>query len=115
MAGLQLFGLRKDRATQRGQRWLQERRIEFHFIDLGVKPLSPSELESLARAAGGAEKLVDRGSDAFRRGGWEHRIFDPADEVPRHPELLILPILRRAPRAVIGFDEAAWKALAGLP
>jgi len=113
MAVLQLFGRKKDRETQRAERWLKERRIVFSFVDLDQKPLSPGELDSIARAAGGIEGLVDKGSAAYKNGGWAHRAFDPREELLAHPELVKVPVLRRAPQAVAGFDEAAWKALAG--
>lgn len=113
MAALQLFGRKKDRETQRADRWLKERRVEFSFVDLDQKPLSPGELDSIARAAGGYEPLVDTEGAEYRKGGWAHRSFDPREELLEHPGLLRTPVLRLAPRAVVGFDEAAWKTLAG--
>ena len=112
MADLQLFGHRKDRETQKGERWLKERRVPYHFVDVDAKPLSPGELDAVARAVGGAEKLVDEGSAEYKSGGWAHRAFDPREELLAHPKLLKTPILRAAPRATVGFDETAWKALA---
>jgi len=114
MAVLQLFGRKKDRETQRGQRWLQERRIAFSFVDLELKALSPGELDSVARSAGGHPALIDRSGVEYQKGGWSHRSFDAREELLEHPGLLRVPILRMAPKAVVGFDEAAWKALAGL-
>ena len=111
MAALQLFGRRKDRETQKGERWLKERRIPFHFVDL-AKALSPGELDGIARAVGGHEKLVAVTSAAYQAGGWAHRAFDAREELLEHPELVRAPILRAAPRAVVGFDETSWKALA---
>lgn len=110
-AALQLFGRKKDRETQKGQRWLQERRIAFSFVDLDQKSLAVGELESIARAAGGPEALIDKNGAEFKKGGWAHRDFDPREELIDHPGLLRTPILRQANRAVLGFDESAWKAL----
>ena len=115
MATLQLFGRKKDRETQGAERWLRERRIEFSFVDVEVKALSPGELDSIARAVGGHPALVDTGSSEYQKGGWAHRSFDPREELLDHPSLLRVPILRLAPRAVAGFDEAAWKALLAPP
>jgi arsenate reductase len=113
MAALQLFGRKKDRETQKGQRWLQERRIVFSFVDLDVKPLAPGELDSIARAAGGIQALVDTQGSEYQKGGWAHRAFDPREELLEHPALVRTPVLRLGTQAVVGFDEAAWKALAG--
>lgn len=115
MAGLQLFGRKKDRGSQRGQRWLQERRIAFAFIDLDSKPLSPGELDSISRAAGGPQALVDTESPQYKNEGWAHRAFEPREELLAHPGLVRSPILRRGTQAVVGFDERAWKVLAELP
>ncbi len=112
MAVLQLIGRKKDRETQRAERWLKERRVAFSFVDLDQKPLSPGELDSIARAAGGVEALVDTASAEYRNGGWAHRAFDAREELLAHPALVRVPVLRLAPKAVVGFDEAAWKALA---
>lgn len=113
MAALQLFGRKKDRDTQKGQRWLAERRIAFSFVDLEVKALSPGELDSIARAAGGHAALVDTNGAEYKKGGWAHRAYDAKEELLDHPALVRTPILRLGPKAVVGFDEAAWKALAG--
>ena len=114
MAALQLLGRRKDRETQRAERWLKERRIEFHFVEVSQKPLSPGELDSIARAAGGYQALIDNDSPEYRNGGWAHRNFDVREELLEHPGLVKVPILRQAPKAVVGYDEAAWKSLLGL-
>jgi arsenate reductase-like glutaredoxin family protein len=115
MAALQLFGRKKDRETQRADRWLKERRVEFSFVDLEQKSLSPGELDSIARAAGGHEALVDTQGAEYKNGGWAHRAFDPREELLAHPGLLRMPVLRLAPKAIVGFDEAGWKALVGTP
>ncbi len=108
---LQLFGRKKDRETQKAQRWLKERRIPFSVVDLDEKPLSPGELDSIARAAGGHGAIVDVDGAAYAKGGWAHRAFDVREELLEHPELVRVPILRQSPRAVVGFDEASWKDL----
>lgn len=108
---LQLFGRKKDRDTQKGQRWLKERRVAFSFVDLDEKPLSPGELDSIARAAGGHGAVLNTEGSAYKTGGWAHRTFDAREELLEHPELVRTPILRSPPRAVVGFDEACWKEL----
>jgi arsenate reductase-like glutaredoxin family protein len=109
---LQLFGRKKDRETQKGQRWLKERGIAFSFVDLDEKPLSPGELDSIARAAGGHQAVIDAEGSAYKNGGWTHRAFDAREELIDHPELVKTPILRVSPKAVVGFDETRWKELA---
>jgi arsenate reductase-like glutaredoxin family protein len=113
MAALQLFGRKKNRETQKGERWLKEHRIDFHFIDLDQKPLSPGELDGIARTVGGHQALIDVDSNEYRNGGWAHRSFDVREELLAHPALVQVPILRAAPKAIVGFDEMAWKLFVG--
>ena len=113
MAALQLFGRKKDRETQKAERWLKERRVEFSLVDLDLKALSPGELDSIARAAGGHQALIDTAGAEYKKGGWAHRSFDAREELLDHPGLVRTPVLRCGPQAVVGFDEGAWKALAG--
>jgi len=113
MAVLQLFGRKKDRETQRADRWLKERRIAFSFVDLDQKALSPGELDSIARSVGGHEVLIDTDGAEYKKGGWAHRSYQAREELLEHPGLMRTPVLRLAPKAVVGFDEATWKTLAG--
>ena len=113
MVALQLFGRKKDRESQKGDRWLKERRVDYHFVDLDQKALAPGELDSIARAAGGHGALVDTAGSEYKNGGWAHRSFDPREELLEHPGLMKTPVLRAGPKAVVGFDEPAWKTLAG--
>ena len=56
---IQIFGTKKSFDTKKAQRWFKERRIKFQFIDLKEKGMSRGELESVARAAGGLDALVN--------------------------------------------------------
>lgn len=108
MAGLQLFGRKKCRETQKAERWLKERRKDFHFIDLDMKPLSPGELDSVAQAIGSYQKLMDESCAEFVKRGLKFMDYDPREELLAHPALIKTPILRKAPQALVGFDEKAF-------
>ena len=56
---IQIFGTKKSFDTKKAQRYFKERRIKFQFIDLKEKGMSKGELQSVMRAVGGIEKLVD--------------------------------------------------------
>jgi len=113
-AALQLFGRKKCRETQKGERWLRERGVPFHFVDLDVKAPSPAELDAFARAAGGIEVLVDTKASLYQKKGYAYQDVDWREELLAHPELIRTPVLRRAPGAVLGFDETTWRTLAGV-
>ena len=56
---IQIFGTKKSFDTKKAQRYFKERRVKFQFVDLKEKGLSKGELESVARAAGGIDALID--------------------------------------------------------
>ena len=56
---IQVFGTKKSFDTKKAQRYFKERRVKFQFIDLKEKGMSKGELESVRRAVGGIDALVD--------------------------------------------------------
>ena len=56
---IQVFGTKKSFDTKKAQRYFKERRVKFQFIDLKEKGMSKGELESVARAVGGIDGLVE--------------------------------------------------------
>jgi arsenate reductase-like glutaredoxin family protein len=106
---LQVIGTRDSAETRKAERFFKERRVPFAFVDLKERPLSPGELESIARAVG-ADALLDPDSKAFQRAGLAYRIYDPLEEALKNPLLLRMPIVRRGKEAVAGYDPQAWQA-----
>ncbi len=106
---LQVIGTRDSADTRKAERYFKERRVPFAFVDLKERPLSPGELESIARAVG-ADALLDRESRAFQRAGLAHLVYDPLEEALKNPLLLRMPIVRRGKEAVAGYDPPAWQA-----
>ena len=56
---IQLFGTKKSFDTKKAQRYFKERRIKFQFIDLREKEMSKGELQSVMRAVGGLDAIID--------------------------------------------------------
>ena len=101
---VQLFVRKSDRECQKAERWLKERRKIFVRIDVGIKPPSAAELESAVRSfQGDWNALLDTTGNAWKKGGFSWKVFDPKTELLEHPELLKLPILRSSNRVVVGF------------
>jgi arsenate reductase len=112
--GLQVFGMRKGPDTRKAERFLKDRGLSFQFVDLADKGISPGELRAVAKATGGIDGLLDREGARYGEKGLGHMVFDPEEEILKEPLLLRTPILRDGARALVGFDEKAWKAfLAG--
>ena len=56
---IQIFGTKKSFDTKKAQRYFKERRIKFQFIDLKEKEMSKGELQSVMRAVGGIDAVID--------------------------------------------------------
>ena len=56
---IQIFGKNKCFDTKKAQRWFKERGIKFQMIDLAQKGMSRGELDSVLKAVGELDALID--------------------------------------------------------
>ncbi|MBN2737857.1 MAG: arsenate reductase family protein [Spirochaetales bacterium] len=105
---MQIFGTKKCKDTQKAERFLRERGLAFHFVDLSQKAPSAGELKSMAQSCG-AENLIDRESQAFKKAQLEYMDFDAIEEIGENPLLLKTPIIRKGGKALLGFEPKALK------
>jgi arsenate reductase-like glutaredoxin family protein len=111
---VQIFGISKSQASRAAERFFKERRVQIHYVDLTVKPMSPGEIKRFIdrfTLAG----LIDRESKAFVDAGLAYLKLADAElleRIAREPKLLRLPLVRAGNRISIGQDEAAWKEMA---
>jgi arsenate reductase-like glutaredoxin family protein len=109
---IQIFGTKKCRITQKAVRFFKERGIEIQFRDLAVKPPSPGELDDMAAAVGGWDKLLDADGPAAQERGLRYLDYEPRAELLARPELYKTPLVRQGKgRAAAGNNEKAWKDL----
>ena len=65
---IQIYAAKKNPDVLKAERFFKERRIPYQMMDLKKHKLGRRELELFARAAGGAQALVDRsGQKALER------------------------------------------------
>lgn len=107
---IQIFGKSKCFETKKAERWFKERRIRFQSIDLLRYWMSGKEFDSVLRAVGGIDKLIDWDGkseqitlmrymeDARAR---EDRVFDD-------PSLMRTPIVRNGKQATVGYCPEIW-------
>lgn len=109
---IQIFGRSKCFDTKKAERWFKERRIKFQSIDLLRYGMSNGEFESVLRALGGVDRLIDwekkdPGIDLLRymddRVAKEDKIFDRV-------ELMRTPIVRNGKKATVGYCPEVWQA-----
>lgn len=109
---IQIFGTKKSFDTKKAQRYFKERRIKVQFIDLCEKEMSKGELQSVIRAAGGLEALVDENAKdqdtvALITYLAESQKFEKLLE---NQQVLREPIVRNGHQATVGYCPDVWKA-----
>lgn len=108
---IQIFGTKKSFDTKKAQRYFKERRIKFQFIDLREKEMSKGELQSVMRAAGGLDALIDpkaKDQDTVALITYlaESQKFDKLLE---NQQVLREPIVRNGKQATVGYEPDTWK------
>lgn len=107
---IQIFGKSKCFDTKKAERWFKERRIKFQSVDLLRFGLSGKEFDSVLRAVGGIDALIDWESKSDQvtllkymddKGAKEDKVFDD-------PSLMKTPIVRNGKQATVGFCPEVW-------
>ena len=67
---IQIFGKSKCFDTKKAERWFKERRIKYQSIDLIRYGMSGKEFDSVLRAVGGIDNLIDWGEAPSKLEGF---------------------------------------------
>lgn len=105
---LQLIGRPSCKETRKSERFLKERNIDFHYVDLDKRELSEGELKSIFSSILPSD-LINKNSKEFEKKGLKYMDFNPEEELLLNQKLLITPIIRDKNKAVLGYDEAMLK------
>ncbi len=108
---IQVFGTNKSFDTKKAQRYFKERRVRFQFVDLKEKGMSRGELESVARAVGGVDALVDpKAKDQDLVALLAHLAPDQKfDKLLENQHVLAEPVVRNGRQATVGYAPEVWK------
>lgn len=107
---IQIFGKSKCFDTKKAERYFKERRIKFQSIDLKRYGMSGKEFDSVLRAVGGIDNLIDWESKSQEvvnmrymedKAAREDKVFD-------NPELMRTPIVRNGRQATVGYCPEIW-------
>ena len=108
---IQIFGKSKCFDTKKAERYFKERRIPFQSIDMIRYGMAPREFDSVLRAVGGIDNLID----------WnvKHpdidlmKYMDDAaakeDKVYDNPKLMKTPVVRNGKQATVGYCPEIWE------
>ena len=107
---IQIFGKSKCFDTKKAERWFKERRIRYQSVDLLKYGLSGGEFDSVLRAVGGVDRLIDwdRKSPAIDLMRYMDDARAKEDKVFDDPSLLKTPIVRNGKKATVGYCPEIW-------
>ena len=107
---IQIFGKSKCFDTKKAERYFKERRIKYQFIDLPRFGLSGKEFDSVLRAVGGIDNLIDWDSKSpeVTLMGYMDDKRAKEDKVFDDPKLMKTPIVRNGKVATVGFCPEIW-------
>ena len=108
---IQIFGKSKCFDTKKAERWFKERRIKYQSIDLKKYGMSGKEFDSVLRAVGGIDNLIDWDSkhpDVTLMKYMEDKTAKE-DKVFDNPELMKTPIVRNGKQATAGYRPDIWE------
>lgn len=111
MSVIQIFGSRKDRNTQKVERYFKERGLKYQFIDLAEKGMSKGELDSVCSVIP-LEQLIDRESREFTRLNLAYITFEIYEMLLEHPLLMKMPVVRYGKTVSCGFNQGTIEKIA---
>ena len=104
---------KRNNAVRAVERFCSERGITVAVREIGKRPLSAGELTRCATAIGGADRLIDHRSRAYKIRGFAYLDYDPIEELCADPSLAKLPIVRTDNGIAIAPDKVELERLFG--
>ena len=108
---IQIFGTKKSSDTRKAERFFKERRIRFQSVDLKEKGLSKGEFQSVMKAVGGIDAMIDQDARDKDLLALINHISadDKADKVFENQTVLKMPIVRNGRAATVGYEPDIWQ------
>lgn len=107
---IQIFGKSKCFDTKKAERYFKERRIKYQSIDLIRFGMSVKEFDSVLRAVGGIDQLIDWNgkSQEITNMKYMDDVRAKEDKVFDDPALMKAPIVRNGKQATVGYCPEVW-------
>ena len=107
---IQIFGKSKCFDTKKAERYFKERKIKFQSIDLIRYGMSNGEFESVLRAIGGIDSLInwDKKDPDIDLMKYMDDPIAKEDKVFDRVELMKTPIVRNGKKATVGYCPEVW-------
>ena len=108
---IQIFGKSKCFDTKKAERSFKERRIPFQSIDVTRYGMAPREFDSVVRALGGIDNLIDwnvKHPDIDLMKYMDDAVAKE-DKVYDNPKLMKTPVVRNGKQATVGYCPEVWE------
>lgn len=107
---IQIFGSSKCFDTKKAERYFKERRIKYQYIDLNRFGMSPKEFDSVLRAVGGVDSLInwDKKNEQITLMRYMDDSRAKEDKVFDDPAFMKTPVVRNGKQATVGFCPEIW-------
>lgn len=107
---IQIFGKSKCFDTKKAERWFKERRVKYQSIDLIKYGMAGKEFDSVLRAVGGIDKLIDWDSKSQEITNMKYMddTLAKEDKVYDDPTLMKTPVVRNGKQATVGYRPEIW-------
>jgi len=107
---IQIYGKSKCFDTKKAERFFKERNIKYQYVDILKYGLSRGEYESVKKAVGGMDALIDEKSKAFEGQYIKYlaREDDKEQRLLNNPAMFKTPIVRNGRKATIGYQPDVW-------
>ncbi len=108
---IQIFGTSKCFDTKKAERWFKERRIKYQMIDLVKYGMSGGEFDSVLRAVGGIDALInwDSKSPDIDLLKYLSEEWQKEDKVYDNQKFIRTPVVRNGKQATVGFCPEVWE------
>lgn len=107
---IQIFGKAKCFDTKKAERYFKERRIKYQSVDLLRFGLSGKEFDSVLRAVGGIDNLIDweKKDQQITNMKYMEDVRTKEDKVFDDPSLMRTPVVRNGKQATVGYCPDIW-------
>ncbi len=108
---IQIFIKNKCFDSKKAERWFKERGIKAQIISLEQKGLSKGEFDSVLRAVGSLEALIDTGAKCQEATLIKYLASNEAkiEKLMECPKLYKSPIVRNGKQATVGYCPEVWE------
>ena len=106
---IQIYGKNKCFDTKKAERYFKERGVKFQRIDVAKYGMSAGELQSVKRAVGSLNALIDEKAQAAPLIRYLAYESDREEKLLGNPNAFKTPIVRNGRQATVGYCPEVWK------